>query len=485
MSSTDRSKFLMLVKRWREDIFAYVREGLRVDPTEQQGLLLQPVQDWNMQVPGAKNKIACKSGQGPGKTFTSVGIMTQRTLRNRGAKAVITAPTMRQVRQVWLREAYQILGRAHPLLRKYVNVTKSCIVFGGEANWVIEATTSSKAVNAQGHHHPNMTIGIDEAAGLDHAVWEQWEGTVTQKDNLLFAFGNPNLRACPFFDCFYKFNERWHGVTLNAEDSPDWLVNKDNHKYLAEKYGRDSDVYRVRVLGEFPSEDPRAIISADALMDCQKIPMESMTESARLFTTGVARSLGIDLARYGGDESVIVTRVGNSIIDMRTYRQEEPIDILNKAKAIAAAMGFLRDPQFSMVPDSNGLGGGALAVLRDVQTHYFFSQGKPVESIYKNKITEAWFMFAEYVRQRKVSIPKDPLLFEQLTTRWYQYDEAGKIKIESKEKYCDRGYPSPDRADAVVMAFYDYAKPRAYAIEGGATKKVGFKGKERQSQRWW
>jgi ribosomal protein L35 len=57
-------------------------------------------------------------------------------------------------------------------------------------------------------------------------------------------------------------------LTFNAEESPEWIVNPQRNKDLEDLYGRDSDVYRIRVLGEFPHSDPNCVFSSEDLEKC-------------------------------------------------------------------------------------------------------------------------------------------------------------------------------------------------------------------------
>jgi hypothetical protein len=86
----------------------------------------------------------------------------------------------------------------------------------------------------------------------------------------------------------------------------------------------------------------------------------------------------------------------------------------------------------------------------------FHSQHKPTRPmIYKDRITEAWFQTARIFKTRKAKIPADPVLHQQLCQRRYQITKDGLLQVEPKKDYMRRTkLCSPDRADALVMAFY-------------------------------
>jgi hypothetical protein len=114
------------------------------------------------------------------------------------------------------------------------------------------------------------------------------------------CIGNPNLRDCAFFDCFNKDRELWHTFTMNAEDSE--IVSKENIERIAEEFGRDSDVFRVRVLGEFPEQDPNTVMNPDDLEAC------SNTDALKFSQTGNQKQFGLDLARFGSERGGVATQ---------------------------------------------------------------------------------------------------------------------------------------------------------------------------------
>ena len=466
-----RSTLVPLIDRWRRDIFTFSREGLRFFPSEQQSQLFRAIQDAAFRVPGAKNHIACASGQGPGKTFATGVAALWLGMRTRHVKSIVTAPTMRQLRQAWLEGVRRRLEVAHPVLRRYIKATMSNVVYNGNPNWAIHLVTSAKEISLQGQHHPNMFVIMEEAAGIEFSQWEQWEGTTSEAGNILIAIGNPNTRQCPFFECFYKYGHLWKTMKWSAKDSP--FVSKQNIEYLAEKYGEHSDVFRVRVLGEFPSEDPRSVIAAEDILECQKLDKIELAAEERIFNVGRARTISIDFARFGSDESVIMQRQGNAIIDIKAYHHQEPSDVAHQAIVLAKTLGWDEQPDFCLVPDANGMGQGVLGLFRGLPVYSFYAQGSSTSSEFANLITEAWFNAASYVKRRKVYIPKDSLLFDQLTDRYYSIDKtSGKLKIESKDDYEKRtGRTSPDRADAFVMAMYDHCVTKGRVAVGSLKPK--------------
>jgi len=417
-----------------------------------------------------KKRVAVKSGQGPGKTAVSNIIATWRTLQFINALTLVTAPTMRQAKHVWLAEYRRMLSRAHPILRKYIKVTKSDVRFGGSdyPDWGIKLATATKAENFQGVHEEHLTFLVDEASGVERDIIDTIKGTLTNDDSLLIMIGNPNTRDCAFFDCFNRFAKEWHLFTMNAEESP--IVNKENIRKLEEEFGRDSDVFRVRVLGEFPYMDPNCVMSSEDLWRCVETdPYLAVKQALGEFR------FGIDLARYGDAESVVYRRSGLAVVEHKIYVKTDPNDVVDYAFNMQRRADW-KNRDCTYVVDAGGMGQGVMRNFYKTgrKVMEFHTGGSPTDSQYANKMTEAFFHVAKLARQGYMNIPNDYRLIQQLSSRLYFINKKGKIILETKDEYVKRGYESPDRADAFAMCFYPHTSVTGRIImKNQQTKKVG------------
>lgn len=443
--------------------------------------------------------LAVKSGQGPGKSLCSNIIGAWRTLQAPKALTMVTAPTMDQCRDVWLAGLRAILEErcANPLLRDIIDTTRSRVVIDGDTDWAIKFCTSKTEQAAQGRHHPYMTWIGEEASGIPRALMVQIEGTLSNLEGegmngMFLLIGNPNTRECYFFDCFNTDRDRWWAYTMNAEEAPLYIVSRKRNQLMVEKYGRDSDVFRIRVLGEFPSINPRCVIASEDLEACTRTDPDTCMrygrwEGERLVPV---RQIGIDFARFGGDENVIFARAGRTVVAWEVYRMTDPNRVLDRAMALVRELGWTNtksglssfgpDP-VRWVVDAGGLGQGLLQRLYDAQLDVFEFHfgGTPVSAEYKDRVTEAFFGLADMAKSRSICIPNDPLLIQQLSSRHYKpVEDAGKtkLKIENKEEYLTRlrresgrieTVSSPDRADSLVMCFYEPAGQEARVVAGG------------------
>lgn len=456
MQSREGRRLFGLYDAFADDIFKFCAV-FNFIPTWQQKLILDAVQ---AAADGrGKKRIAVKSGQGPGKTTVAAIVGMWRCLRNYGALTVLTAPTMEQCKENFLKECRRLWGLAEPIIKKLFEVTKTRVIVAGLHDWGIKLKASTKPENAQGKHDDFLTIIIDETSGVDRAIMQQYEGTMTNADALLLCLGNPNTRDCAFFDCFTKDRQYWECITLNAEESP--IVSKENIAYIANKYGKDSDVYRVRVLGEFPLMDPNCIMSIEDLEACTKNDMLkcALMATKRGGVWEVAKQFGLDFARYGDDENACYRRSGLAVVEAAIMRKVDP-SMLIAASFRQQALAHWTDEQTVYVADATGMGQSSMMLFHNAHknVYEFHNNGRAMASKeFENKITEAYFRLQAHVKARRCYLPRDPLLLQQLSTRQYFMTKDGKLEVENKDDYKKRGFSSPDRAEAIVECYYDQA----------------------------
>lgn len=438
----------------RQDIFKYATRMLNWHPSSQQEELLRAVQHESMAPYDERLKrIACKSGQGPGKTAATTVVASWRCLRAVDSMVVVTAPTQRQVKDVWMAELRRLMINAVPELQQLVEIDNFQMKVAGRKDWCIRTVAANRPENVQGYHQKYLTFVFDEASGIERPIWETVKGTLTNKDSLLLAIGNPNTNDCSFHDCFNLDRDLWHCLTWNAEESDH--VDKGNISRIAREFGVDSDVYRVRVLGEFPRMDPDCVINQDDVESCTKLNPSAMAREP-LHPTADVRQCGIDLARFGSDESVIIFRRNSAVAAMEVHVKKEPIKVIRRAFQMEREMGW-EGTHYCF--DAGGLGQGVAHVFHDHRKHVteFHSNGSACDRNYKNKITEAWFQLRQKFMQQKIYVPRDPRMIKQLSTRKYK-TRGDQVLLESKEDYVKRvgteEATSPDRADALAMAFY-------------------------------
>ena len=98
-----------------------------------------------------------------------------------------------------------------------------------------------------------MLFIVDEASGVADPIMEAILGTLSGNNNKLLLCGNPTRTSGIFYDAFTIDRKMYKHHTVSSRNSP--RTNKENILSLERKYGKDSNVVRVRVDGEFPTQD--------------------------------------------------------------------------------------------------------------------------------------------------------------------------------------------------------------------------------------
>ena len=452
MSNARSNFFQQRIPLYREDIVLFAREVLRFEPDDWQQAVLEDLAN--------KAKVAVKSGQGVGKTgLESVALLWFLSCFP-FPRVVATAPTKQQLHDVLWSEVEKWRSRS-PLLKEILKWTKTYIyMIGYEKRWFAVARTATKPENMQGFHEDNMLFIVDEASGVADPIMEAILGTLTGANNKLLMCGNPTRTSGAFFDAFNASRSLYACYTVNSEESK--RTNKENIEALARKYGRDSNVFRVRVLGLFPKQEDDVLIALDLV----EAAVKRRLEVKKLHKV----TIGVDVARFGNDETVLITNEGGVISKPQVRRGQDLMkttgDIVVEYKRLIAKYPKIKAIQ--AVIDDTGLGGGVTDRLREVKRELNLSklQITPVnfagavpekENVdnFSNISTYIWFKIRTALEHGEIALPNDPELISQLTARKYTITSRGQIQVESKEQMKKRGLDSPDRGDALALSCYD------------------------------
>jgi len=435
-----------------------------MQPTGQQCLLLDAVQRGD-------ERIAVKSGQGPGKTTITTLVGAWWAIRWTNSTTLLTAPSMHLAQKVWIAEFARTMRKAHPKIKGYFQIEKSKVRLGRDEvkyrDWLILPRTGASAEGIAGQHENHMNIIVEECSGMEDAIMETLFGTGSNEQSdwnpdakpcSYLLIGNPTRCEGIFYRIFNDPREKvdWTLLTFNAERTP--LVSKKKVEREARIYGKESAYYKARVLGEFPDEADNLLFRYEDLEACAKVPV--LHAAKRL---DGEMQWGHDLARQGGDETVSYFRVGGAVIKTKIWpgtRGFEPAHAMRWSFREDAEFRHLNPDDILHCFDSVGVGQGVVVEFAENGKNYFmFNAGSKGTALnrrkFANQITEAWFWLARLVAERRVHIPRDPILWQQLTTRRYEAAKDGRYLIEPKDKYMKRlNKGSPDRADGMAMCFY-------------------------------
>jgi phage terminase large subunit len=163
---------------------------------------------------------------------------------------------------------------------------------------------------------------------------------------------------------------------------------------------------------------------------------------------------GLDVARQGGDASVLCKRQGPVIHPLTVWRNLDLMQLTGAVKAEYDAMPPSKRPA-EIIVDSNGFGAGVLDRLRELglpARGLNVSERAMAKDTYLNLRAEIWFKMKMYLEGMDVSLPRDDALYAELAAPRYHFTSAGKLQVESKDSMKKRGVASPDRADAVALS---------------------------------
>ncbi len=448
------------IPMWQADPIVFFREVLTFDPDKWQEEAARDL---------AHNpKVSIKSGQGVGKTGLEAALFLWFLTCFPYPRVVATAPTKQQLHDVLWSEISKWMSRS-PLLSMLLKWTKTYVYMAGnEKRWFGVARTATKPENMQGFHEDNMLFIVDEASGVADPIMEAIFGTLSGENNKLLMCGNPTKTSGAFYDSHTADRAQYKCHTVSSMDSK--RTNKDNIESLIKKYGWDSNVVRVRVRGEFPDQEDDVFIGLSIIEQCSSKIYELSEDS---FLPNII--FGVDVARFGSDETVIYRNVRGKLHIARHRRGQ---DLMATVGDIVALYHKTRKefPDYKkriyVNIDDTGLGGGVTDRLREVKREQHLSQlvvipinaaekietdtkdGKEAAEHYNNLTTHMWAALKELLENKEIEIADDGDTVAQLSSRKYFMSSNGKLQLESKEDMKKRGFVSPDRADAAALSVY-------------------------------
>ena len=313
------------------------------------------------------------------------------------------------------------------------------------------------------HSSAGVCLIMDEASGIPSPIYSVSEGFFTEptKNRFWFSFSNPRRNSGPFYDSFHSKRSFWNTEQIDSREVEE--TDKQLFQKMLEQYGEDSTVARVEVLGQFPNVDDDTVIPIELARAAVDRDV-SLTASEPIVW-------GLDIARFGPDQSALCIRQGNTVFEIKTFKSMDLMQLCGAIKNIYDSATEINKPSEILV-DVIGLGSGVVDRLAE--------QGLPVRGInvaespaskknYLNLRAELWFSIKDWLTRRDCRLPNDDELIAELVSPMYSYTSSGKIKIEAKEAMKKRGIKSPDKADALALTMASSA-----ASFGGNFSSMGY-----------
>jgi len=450
----------------------FVEDIIRATPDERQADILRSV---------AENPLTTvRSGHGIGKSAVESWLIIWFICTRPFPKIPCTAPTQHQLYDILWAEVSKWV-RNNPALEQEITWTHEKVYLNGyPEEWFAVPRTATKPDALQGFHAEHILYIIDEASGVDDRIFEPILGALSTEGAKLIMCGNPTRITGFFYDSHHKNRAMFKTIHVDGRDSS--RVSSDFVKTIIEMYGEDSDVFRVRVAGEFPSSLPNSFIRMEWC--------ERQSKAAPPVADVERVDIGVDVARFGDDDSVLcpvlnkthqeapdiyhhndtMEITGYTVQMIKRYAREHPaaavyvkVDCDGLGVGVFDRLAELRPQIVEEIMEERRQQAGEDAELPDfyleiIECHFGGEGGTvnaddPVD--FANSTGVMWGAVREALRTEKLWLWYSDQQISQLSNRRYTISSAGKIELEKKEAMKKRGLKSPDIADALALAMHD------------------------------
>lgn len=392
---------------------------------------------------------AVASGHGIGKSALISWLIHFAISTHENTRGVVTANTEGQLRT----KTWPELSKWHNMfIAKDLFTYTATAIFSSdkdyEKTWRIDAIPWSKnsPESFAGLHNQGNRILVlfDEASAIDDVIWEVTEGALTDANTEIIwcAFGNPTRNSGRFRECFRKYRKFWNTYQIDSRTVK--ISNKAKIEEWLEAYGEDSDFFKVRVRGVFPSASDLQFISTEIADKAQK----------QSYKPGSFEHLpviiGVDPAWTGSDSLEIVMRQGYSMKSLASIPKND--DDWRMAQLIAQ---FEDEYKADAVFIDMGYGTGIYSIGKQLGRKWRLIEfgGKSNDPVYLNMRAYMWGQMKEWLREGGSIPPNDQALYDDIVGPEAIIDKNGRIQLESKKDMKDRGLPSPNKGDALALTF--------------------------------
>ena len=449
-------------------------------------------------------RVSVVGANGSGKDWTAARAVLWWMETQENPKVVATGPTQRQVEDVvWqeMREAYAVAPErlGGKMLASKYRIDDNRFAIGFSTN---------KACNIQGFHAQNLLVVVTEAHAMPQ---DQMDAIKRLHPTRLLLVGNAMSLDGEFHDSHHAKQHIYRRIKISAYDTPNFTgenggvpgaITPEDVEELALDWSEDHPFYASAVLAEFPDaqEDSlvgreaveaamqrgdadRATADEDAEDDCHS--ERSAAESRNLSGADAAEDerlprdvsaslnmtrqgaplrmaalpldpnlpvyVGVDVGRFGFDKSAICVRQGGRVLNLRSFQRMDTMrlvhEVLRTIEEWNAEAVFV---------DEGGVGGGVVDRLRELGAPVYgvhFGGRAPHRTRFFNMRSEFFWELRMLLNDGLMALPRDEELAGQLISLRYDVSSSGQVRLQGKKEMRKRGLPSPDKADALALAF--------------------------------
>lgn len=431
--------------------------------------------------------VAVKSCNAIGKSYIAARVAHAFLDLHPNSIVVTTAPTWRQVSDIFWRE----FGNAHNSSRFPLGGRLSKTSFEIAKNWYAVGLSTTQPEKFFGYHADYILVVVDEASGIDEPIFDGVRAITPNQNAHTLFIGNPTNADGTFGKAFKRPDVKQ--FTVSAFDTPNFkaagIENLDDlirivappdgidpldHKpfehlefpYPAligpqavyERYlewGTESPLWSALIMGEFPSQAdnnliPLHLIQGSMDPDYRRDHNWKLDEGDDEY--------GLDVARFGSDRTVLCHRHGDYVEDLIGWAKLDTVETSQRVIQLTNPLEY-----WSIKVDDTGVGGGVtdnLVHMANKQPLYHyrtvpvnFGQATTDPIKFFNFRTEMFWTLAERFKKHKIALPNDPELAAELASIRFHLTPKKQIRIEDKDEIKKRVGKSPDKADALALAF--------------------------------
>lgn len=440
---------------WKENPVTFVHElfGADPDPWQAETLLAFP----------HHNRLAMKAAKGPGKTCCLAWLILNFLMTRPHSRVAATSISGDNLRDglwselaKWMQRSELVSSQFEWQKQRIINRKFPATWWASARQWSRSADASQQSSTLSGLHEDYMLFVLDESAEIPQAVMATAEAVLASGiECKVLQSGNPTSLTGPLYRACVTDRDKWCVTEINGDPDDPNRSTRMNIEWCRDQirtYGKDNPWVLVNVFGQFPPS------SLNALLGPEEVDAAMRRHLAAHEYNWAQKRLGIDVARFGDDRTVLFPRQGLASFMPRVMRKERTTDI---AAAVAKAVQSW-GPEMLLVDDTGHWGHGVIDNLLaaglgpiGVQFH-----APAFDDRYKNRRAEMWLEMARWVKRGGALPPVDELRGELIEPTYTFLN--GKFLLEDKDQIKARIGRSPDLADALALTFAMPDQPAKY-----------------------
>lgn len=397
-------------------------------------------------------RVACRSSNAAGKSFVAAIAAIWYLQARVPSYVVTTSSSWTGVERVIWPEITQLVHNAPFDLSGQLLRTEWRL---GE-QWGAFGVSADTPENFAGFRTPRgVLVIVDEASAIREEIYDAIMGLTATEGSRVLMIGNPLRPEGPFYESFSS--AAWHQIHISAFDTPNVRAGRNIIPGLATlewieerklEWGVEHPAYLARVLGEFPEGTVNSVIPLMWAESALTRPVPGIIGE---------KWLGVDVARFGDDRTVLVLRDPLAVRHLETHTREDTMQTVGR---VVNAMQTRNIPADHVMIDDTGLGGGVTDRLREM--------GHQVQAVnngatasdkqqFANVRAESYWRLREALNplgRDSLAIPEQyKALVYECASPTYHFTPKGQILLRPKSEIKKRLGRSPDLADALALTY--------------------------------